>query len=555
MNIAQTRGRAAAGIVVAALLISSCGGGDSGSTADEAPPTTEDATETPTESETLTEYDLVRVSPANRKALETELDAGAVFHVWDGSRLTVLSSDEAIVEDYLNTLLAADVPDGADGAAAAPGVKNNAISSWFNKTTKSASDLYKGGAKGYEDWSKKNLKRVSKEYRNASGEVVDGLGKLVKWLPSEWPKNLQSGFLQQVVLAAEKQLNSAMDPLEKLTKKGKGPLGHLDTLGQMTAADAEKKVNNLLSGYKVQFPEMKLFAGGFLNKESYVAVPAPITVKIKRDQWANANGMNLQLNLDFLGITEYRVQFGCLGFPNGWTAAPTFTFNGGCDNPWNLMASAEMVASAAQKVANQVSRELESRSNEILAVLTSVAKEADNPRIIPPLLLDLPINEFLGWCCSLSYPSSKTAETPDAGKPPSKDSTKDVDTPPKNKDSTEDADRSGRKAIGNMAKDAALVFTVSELAGINFEFSPDLSLVAIFDDRWTSAGEMEIGLQLGFFGIFSATVSMGCVTFGTSWSQEPTFTFDGGCDKSWGVDFSAPGYTTSSQRLDERTGR
>jgi hypothetical protein len=134
------------------------------------------------------------VSPANRKALEAELDAGSMFHVWDGSRLTVLSSDEAIVEDYLNTLLAADVPDAADGAAAAPGVKNNAISSWFNKTTKSASDLYKGGAKGYEDWSKKNLKRVSKEYRNASGEVVDGVGKVGNGCPASGPKTLSANF-------------------------------------------------------------------------------------------------------------------------------------------------------------------------------------------------------------------------------------------------------------------------------------------------------------------------------------------------------------------------
>lgn len=45
---------------------------------------------------------------------------------------------------------------------------------------------------------------------------------------------------------------------------------------------------------------------------------------------------------------------------------------------------------------------------------------ADNPCLIPPLVLDLPINEFLGWCCSLGFPSNKTAETPDAGKPPEK---------------------------------------------------------------------------------------------------------------------------------------
>lgn len=559
MNIAQTRQRAAAGIIAAALLVSACGGGDTSSTANEAPlasqaatetltdPTPQDSSEAATEdssevsTETLTEYDLVRVSPANRQAITEELEASAMFHVWDGSKLTVLSSDEATVEDFIDTLIAADAPAAGGDAGGGAGVKNNAIASWFNKTTKSAADLYKGGAKGYEDWSQKNIKRISKEYRNASGEVVDGAGNLVKWLPKEWPKNLEAKFLKEVVLAAEQQLNSAID---QLGQEGR-------TLKNMSAGDAEKRINNVLSGYKVEFPKMTLFAGRtFTDRSSYVPVPAPITVKIKRDQWTNANGMNLQLNIDFIGITEYRVQFGCLGFPNGWTAAPTFTFNGGCDNPWNLMASPDMVAAAAKKIAGQAGRELESMSEEILAVLTSVAKEADNPRIIPPLLLDLPINEFLGWCCSLSYPSSETAETPDAGKPPKKDGTKEADKPDE-----DPGDDVMAEAIGNMAKDAALVFTVSELAGISFEFSPDLSLVAVFDDRWTSDGQMEFAVQLGFFGIFSATVNMGCVTFGTSWSQEPTFTFEGGCDKSWGVDFSAPGYTTSSQRLDKRTGR
>ena len=543
MNIAKARRRTAAGVVAAALLISACGGGDSGSTADEVPVAAEDATETLTEPDTLTEYDLVRVSPTDRRAIEAELDAAAVFHVWDGSRLTVLSGDEAIVEDYLNTLFAGDVPDGADSDAAAPGVKNNAMKSLeneWNKTKKTASDTYNGGVKGYDEWSKKNLKKVKKEYRNAEGEVVDGLNKLVKWLPTGWPKSLSPAYVRVVVRAAEKQLNSVMEDLQT---EGR-------SLGKANAKDAEQRINKLLGNFPIEFPSLRLGAGKFPNTENYAPVPAPISVDVKNKEWASANAMNLELKIDFLGIKTYKVQFGCLGFPNGWGQAPTFTFNGGCQNQWNLMAQPDLVASAAKRVANQAGRELEGMSDQILAVLTSAAKGADNPRNIPPLLLDLPINEFLGWCCSLSFGSSKTADTPDAGKPPKKDGTKDADQPDELP-----GDDVMAEAFGNMAKDAALTFSIPELAGISFSLEPDLSVVAIFDNRWTSAGQMEFGLSMGFFGIFAATVKMGCVTFGTSWSETPSFTFEGGCDKSWAVEFAAAGYTSSSDRLDKRTGR
>lgn len=45
------------------------------------------------------------------------------------------------------------------------------------------------------------------------------------------------------------------------------------------------------------------------------------------------------------------------------------------------------------------------------------------------------------------------------------------------------------KALDNVAKDAAVVFTVRQLQGINFSLSRHLTPVASFDDRWTSAGQ------------------------------------------------------------------
>jgi hypothetical protein len=536
VNIARTRRRAAAGIIAAALLVSACGGGDNSSSSD----TTAAAMEA-AEVE-VTEYDLVQYSPADRKLISDTLDAGGVAYEWQGALLTVNPANESTVESAIEAL-----PEEEE-AATVEGAKNRSLKKAFKKATKTvskgatsvANDVSSGVNQAVNEVTSANdqaLKAVSKEYRNASGQVVDGLGNVVNLLPTTWPNELGPDALKLVVLEAQKQLNSAMNQLQQQGR----------ALGKMSAADAEKTVNVLLGNFPVKSPKLPL--GGGVNLE-FAPVLTPIAVKIQPSQWASANAMNLQLNLSFMGIRAYQVQFGCLGFPNGWTAAPTFTFNGGCHNPWNLMANADMVASAAKKVANQAGRQLEGLSDQILAVLTSAAKGADNPRNIPPLLLDLPINEFLGWCCSLGFPSSKTAETPDAGKPPKKDGTKDADKP-----GEDPGDAVLAQAFGNMAKDAALVFTIPQLQGINFSLSPDLTPVAIFDNRWTSAGQMEFGLSLGFFGIFSATVKMGCVTFGTSWSQTPSFSFDGGCDKSWGVDFAAAGYTTSSDRISKRTGR
>ena len=535
MNIAHTRRRAAAGIIAAALLASACGGGDSNSTADEAPVTTVAATENLTEYETLTEYDLVRVSPADRKAIEAELDAAAVFHVWDGSRLTVLSNDEAIVEGYLDTLITADVPNETAGDAAAPGVKNNAIKSWFNKSIKQASDTYKGGVKGYDDWSKKNLKRVGKAYRNAEGEVVDAAGKVVEWLPTSWPKTLPPDYLGQVVRDAEKQLKSFESNLRRQSK----------LLENLDAKSAEKIVNGLLSILPVEFTTGLSVKSGLEDLSSIVPQPAAIGVDIKNREWDSDGAMNLYLKLNFLGIVSYKVQFGCLGFPNGRGKAPIFVPNGGCQNPWNILASKDMVASAAKKVANQVGPGLEGMSYLILAVLTSAAEEIDfNPRNVPPDLIAPEINFLLAVCCSFALSGTPSLDDWYA------------DYLERNKSWEEMSQEERLRYALLMAKSVheimspggggtgtAMEINIPDLGDFSHVINTTLSTVAILDRRWTRAGKMEIGLELTGWGIFSATVKMGCVTFGTSWSETPSFTFEGGCDNSWGVKCAVGGST------------
>ena len=539
--------RSVAAVVAAALFITACGGGDDA--ADDTADTSTDAADTSSDEAAAegdeVEYDLSGVSPAERTGIEAAVAEAGIPYALEGFMMYVRIEDEAAVDGIVDTVVQPMEEVAAEGAE---GTKNKGLKK-LGKAIKKGANKVGGAVTGAANdagnavndvvnqatnAADASLNVVAKEYRNASGQVVDGLGNIVNAIPVNWPAQLGADALKAIVQTAEGQLNSAMNQLQQAGKQ----------LKNMSAADAEIAINALLGTYPVPVPKIPVGDANF----TFAPTASPVYVKIQPSQWANANAANLELNISFFGVMSYRIGFGCLGFPNGFTAAPTFTFNGGCHNPWNLMASVNQVQASAQKIANKAGQQLQGLSNQILSVLTSAAGGATNPRNVPPLLLDLPINEFLGYCCSLGFPSSNASEKPGKGNP-KKDTDKGAGTPDE-----EEGDSVMAQAFGNMAKDAAFAFTIPELQGLNFSLTPDLSPVAIFDERWTNAGQMEFGLQLGLFGIATATVAMGCVTFGTDWSQTPSFSFEGGCDKSWDVEFSALGYTTSSKRIDARTG-
>jgi len=360
------------------------------------------------------------------------------------------------------------------------------------------------------------------EWRNASGQIVDAAGVVASFIPTSWPSDLGPAVAGQVVSQARSQINAGLNEINKVGRSLKG----------ISAPEAERRINEILNPLKVSMPKITIPGVG----QAYVPASNPVYIRVRDRYWQSSNSVDVMIDLDFFGLKRYRIGIGCLGFPDGFTQAPKVAFNGGCHNPWNLLANANLVANAAKGAVNELSRQIQGLEPQIIGLVKGIAGDADNPRIIPPLLLDLPLNELLGMCCSLGFPSSSSSEKP-----------------PANSQNSEVAENSAfTDAIGSMSKDAALSFTVPQLQGISFELSPDLSPVVFVEDRWTSDGKIEIGLQLGFFGLFVASVRMGCLTMGTSWTATPTFTFSGGCDNSWKVDFDAPGYSSSSKRLDAR---
>lgn len=410
-------------------------------------------------------------------------------------------------------------------------VRNFSLSKSFHKVVSEASRAIDsaisaaGGAitKAYAEASKESgvvgrtamSSVVADAFRNAAGQVVDAANTVISYIPTSWPNELGPDAANSVVKAATSQINAAIDDLQHQAKVLKG----------LSAAEAESRINGFLAPRKVQMPKISIPGVG----QVYVPLSAPLYVQIRASQWESSNSANLQVKLDFFGLKTYRIGFGCIGFPDGFSQPPRVALNGGCDNPWNLLANANLVAESAKKVTGQIGRAIESIGPQIMSTVRGLAGGANNPRNVPPIVLDLPINELLALCCSLSFPSSKAAEA-------------EMST----------ASSVASDSLGNVGKDAALSFTVPELQGISFELSPDLSPVIFIGDTWTTAGQMEIGVQLGFFGLFVASVKMGCITFGESWAATPHFTFEGGCDKSWRVDFAAPGYTSAPHRMDAR---
>ena len=362
---------------------------------------------------------------------------------------------------------------------------------------------------------------VTSAYRNAQGQIIDAANNVITVIPMSWPASLDTGSVTTTVKSLQSLFPQVLASLDGAGKSLKG----------LSASDAQNAINDVLSEIGTPNPPVQL--PGFSSTP--VPFASHLYVKIRPSQWASAYSANLQIDLDFLGIKNYKIGFGCLGFPDGFTEKPRLSLDGGCDNPWKLAQSASLMQSTAKSVAGDMSKTITGLTSQMTSIMTNIAKGASNPRDIPPMALDIPINQLLSEITP-GFPSTSAA----------KKAPEEAPADAANNSAASDA-------VSGMAQSAAMQIAVPQLGGLNFEMAPDLSPVAYVDDRWTKNGQIEFGVELGMFGMFTAGVKMGCLTFGTSWKTKPTITFDGGCDNSWNVDFSAGSYTSSSYRIDNRS--
>ena len=448
------------------------------------------------------------------------------------NRLAVLAMATAVV-----VLLAGCVTAPADGGAIQ--LRNKGIGKSFSRAMSQASGAISstansvGGAitGGFSEANRESgivgrsaASSVSDAYRNASGQIVDAANNIIDMVPLKWPADLDGNAVTTTVNSMKGLFPAALAQLTSLGKQLKG----------LSSNEAEEAINDVLGLIGTPNPPVKI--------PIFTSTPVPVAshmhVRIRPSQWQKSYSANIQVKLDFLGIKSYIIGLGCIGFPDGFTEPPRMAVNGGCDNPWDLGKSEAIMKATAQSVTKKMENTIIGLTNQMTKAMTSLAVDPNNPRSIPPMLLDITINQILSEITP-GFPSSSSAsKAPDA---------KDTKTPEDKASNSAASD-----AVSSMAQSAAMEIAVPELGGISFAMAPDLSPVAYVDENWTKLGQIELGVELGMFGLFTAGVKMGCITFGETWKATPKFTFDGGCDKSWNVDFSATGYVSSSTRIDDR---
>lgn len=408
---------------------------------------------------------------------------------------------------------------GLKSISRAMGHATGAVSQGVNQAGGAINSAFAEAEKESGSLGRSAMSSVTDEYRNASGQVIDAAGNIISYIPTSWPRVLDNAAYGVLVTALNGSIAEALSEVRKIR----------NSLRDKNAQEAEDMVNQVLRN--VATPNPKIAVPGIPNPP--VPVVGKLRAMVRPSEWETSYAMNVTVDVDFLGIKTYHVKLGCVGFPQGFSNEPRISFNGGCNNPWRLLENANIVANTVKDVAVEMGDEIMGIEDQLLGILKGIAKDAENPRMIPAIALDIPVNQLLGML-SPGFSSSKAA-----------------DDPPENPEVDAEENSAINDAIAEMGANAALEFTVPQLGGISFEMSPDLSPVAYFDN-WNAEGQMDIGVELGLFGILVAGVKMGCVTFGEKWDQVPKFSFDGGCDKSWNVDFAAGGYTSSTHRIDNR---
>jgi hypothetical protein len=74
-----------------------------------------------------------------------------------------------------------------------------------------------------------------------------------------------------------------------------------------------------------------------INLDAGMLIPdLSVGVSILNPRWKDEGKIDVRLALNILIMTAASLDFGCMQMGENWNATPSFTFEGGCDNEWNL---------------------------------------------------------------------------------------------------------------------------------------------------------------------------------------------------------------------------
>ena len=430
----------------------------------------------------------------------------------------------------------------------------DALEGAYNDTMKAADDATK-----WADANSRTLaSQVTGEYRNASGQIVDAANTVVTFLTTDWP-DMTDAMVQQVKGWVQDGFNEVAKDIQSVTgrsvmDKYLGCMGYVPGKGgsasvvSLTQGDASPKatgptakceefgsgmqraVNEFIMQVATDMPTIKQQVDLYLRVATLIVkafLPAPLnyvpvatlTSDFRTEWWTkDEHKANINLTLDFFGLKKYTFGLACIAFATDGLTPAAFSLNGGCGNPWGLqaaysdsMAFVKTAAKAFEKTARDVASCVKvdmstvkkgTVSTNVLSFdpkcpeavqnigsdLLKYASKYQDPRKVPSMLMRSTLNSVLGKITGNAVYDPK-AEV--------------------------------------FAKFPFLVWLVPVA---------QLGSARMNQDSWSAKGEINLALGVTYAGISLVTSDIACVTMGTKWSDTPTVTTDGGCDRTWGLE-------------------
>lgn len=422
-----------------------------------------------------------------------------------------------------------------DKAAKAEKDINKGLNDATDAIVDTANDVGKMSEKAFND----TAKQVDKAYKNAKGEIIDAANQVIKAFPTKWPDELG---LEAIAPMFDDLVKQVKNVIPNMTKQFNESLNKAaKKFDNMDANEAEDTINEILAkpgkvvASAIPIPGLSDLLSPYLS---------PIRVKVKEKEWEKSAAVNLYLHFNFFGLKTYDVGFACLGWPHGLKEAPTFVLNGGCNNPWNLLGNINYALDIVRDNVKAFQEEILKVKDQMVDQLKKMSKGSNNPRTIPPLAIDLPLNEVLGAISSGGVPSLEGIAMsvpieftiPGLGKLT-------VSGSDFNWSSQPDSNSDGKKEERDKKKKAAADSKKGSKGG-GFSLYPELEVSAAVGDTWTSNGKIQFDVGVGWFGLSLMNVGMGCLTMGTAWEADPAFTFQGGCDNKWDLEGPSQSYVS-----------
>ncbi len=373
-----------------------------------------------------------------------------------------------------------------------------------NKIGRSIEKGVNDAVKYVDNYSKDVAKQVAKEYKNAEGAVVDAANQVVDFFPKTWP-DITDEVILDLIDQAQDEIMDFMEDIEKeiktaiddVNRAAQSEINKFKKLTDASPAQAEKVLDSVLN---------KINTAGWLNALSFTGglkwIPRlQLEAEVKDGQW-NDYKANLGFSLDFFGLKKYYVGMGCLAFWKDMSRDPQFLLNGGCNNPWGITLSADLLMNIMKDLALDTAKDVEALGNQMVAEMKKAVigdSDGNNPRAFEPMVLSFPLNMLLASATSITGGLKKSVER----------KTEIRLYFPKFKKSIEIS--------------AAMLV-------------PDVALaVKMVNPSWKNEGKFDVRIALYFLNLTAGSLDFGCVQMGDNWNKTPTFTFQGGCDNEWNL--------------------